>query len=100
MGMNHVKLVDTLKELPQHVRIVCARRRYSKVMYTQEGVEAHSPTVSNAITPSSYMIDLNRGTNTAFVTPSMNSPVEYTNEAEEQYEPLLQVMTDGRWRSG
>ena len=26
LGLNHVNVVEILKELPQHVRLVCARR--------------------------------------------------------------------------
>ena len=90
MGMDHVKLVETLKELPQHVRIVCARKRHNQPLYTQEGVAQYSPPMPGSITPSAYMIDQSRGMNTAFVSPSMGSPRDY-NESAEQTEPLLQV---------
>ena len=43
LGLNHVEVVTILKELPQHVRIVCARRKaQTDLVYAQNSVQMTS----------------------------------------------------------
>ena len=71
MGMDHVTLVKTLKQLPQHVRIVCARQTNNPLLFEPTSV----------ISPSGYMIE------------NQQEPTEniYANQTPEHSDPLLQV---------